>query len=75
MKKTKDFLTGSTGTMGFAAFKEPYERRHMYDIILLNRGSKKNKETFKNYKYDKSVKIVWGDLMNYEDVLGRRDFG
>ena len=69
MKKTKVFLTGSTGTMGSAAFKELYERRDMYDIVLLNRGSKKNKETFKKYKYDNSVKIVWGDLMNYEDVL------
>lgn len=69
MKKTKVFLTGSTGTMGSAAFKELYERRDMYDIVLLNRGSKKNKETFKKYEYDNSVKIVWGDLMNYEDVL------
>ena len=68
MKKTV-FLTGSTGTMGRAAFKELYERRDMYNIVLLNRGSKKNKEMFKKYEYDPSVKIIWGDLMNYEDVL------
>ena len=34
MKKTV-FLTGATGTMGFAGFKELYERKHMYDIVLL----------------------------------------
>lgn len=67
--KKKIFLTGSTGTMGSAAFEELYKRKDMYDIILLNRKSKKNEEQFKNYKYDKSVKIVWGDLLNYEDVL------
>lgn len=67
--KKKVFLTGATGTMGCAAFLELYKRKDMYDIILLNRESKKNKEKFRKYAYDKSVKIVWGDLLNYEDVL------
>ena len=34
MKKTV-FLTGATGNMGYAAFKELYKRRHMYDLVLL----------------------------------------
>lgn len=63
------FLTGSSGTMGFQGFKELYAKRDLYDIVLLNRGSEKNKEKFKEYENDPSVKLVWGDLMNYEDVL------
>ncbi|MBQ8028979.1 MAG: NAD(P)-dependent oxidoreductase [Clostridia bacterium] len=69
MKKKTVFLTGSSGTMGFAAFKELYARKDMYNIVLLNRGSEKNKNLFKKYEYDRSVKLVWGDLLNYEDIL------
>ena len=34
MKKTV-FLTGSSGNMGFAGFKELYKRKNMYDIVAL----------------------------------------
>lgn len=70
MKKTV-FLTGATGTMGFAGFKELYERKHMYDIVLLVYDGE-NKEKLKKlepYIDDPSVKIVYGDLVNYDDVL------
>ncbi len=68
MKKTV-FLTGSTGTMGFQGFKELYQRKDMYNIVVLNRGSQKNREKFAPYENDPSVRIVWGDLTNYEDIL------
>lgn len=68
MKKTV-LLTGSSGNMGFAGFKELYARRDMYDIVLLNRDSKKNRAKFAPYVNDPSVKFVWGDLTVYEDVL------
>ncbi len=70
MKKTV-FLTGATGNMGFAGFKELYERKHMYNIVLLvYEGEKKEKlEKLEPYKDDPSVRIVYGDLVNYEDVL------
>lgn len=68
MKKTV-FLTGASGTMGFQAFKELYKRRDMYNLVILNRKSDKNKEKFKAYENDPSVKIVWGDLINYDDIL------
>lgn len=70
MKKTV-FLTGATGTMGFAGFKELYERKHMYDIVLLiYEGEKKEKlEKIEPYIDDPSVRIVYGDLVNYDDVL------
>lgn len=69
MGKKTVFLTGSTGTMGFAGFQELYARKHQYNIVLLNRGSQRNKDKFKVYEQDPSVKIVWGDLTSYEDVL------
>ena len=67
MKKTV-FLTGATGNMGYQAFKELYERRHMYDIVLLVLPTEKEKadRLFNGYE---NVKIVFGDLTVYEDVL------
>ena len=67
--KTTVFLTGSSGNMGFAAFKELYARRHMYHIVVLNRDSKKNRDKFAPYVGDPNVTLYWGDLTVYEDVL------
>lgn len=67
-KKTV-FLTGSSGTMGWMGFKELYAQKDRFNIVLLNRGSKKNRDLFAPYENDPSVKLVWGDLTNYEDVL------
>ena len=67
-KKTV-LLTGSSGTMGFAGFKELYAKKDKFNIVLLNRGSEKNKKLFEPYVNDPCVKLVWGDLTNYDDVL------
>lgn len=73
MKKTKIiktvFLTGATGNMGWAGFQELYKRKSKFNIKLLARPSKKNKKLLAPYIDDPSVRIVWGDLMNYQDVL------
>lgn len=73
MKKTKInktvFLTGATGHMGWAGFQELYKRKNRFNITLLARPSKKNRKLLAPYANDPSVKIVWGDLMNYNDVL------
>ncbi len=69
MQKKTVFLTGASGNMGFAGFKELYKRRSMYNIVVLLRDSKKNREKFAGYENDPCVKIVWGDLVNYEDIL------
>jgi hypothetical protein len=42
MKKTV-FLTGATGNMGYAAFKELYKRRNMYNMVLLVLPGEKEK--------------------------------
>ena len=68
MKKTV-FLTGASGNMGFAGFKELYKRRDLYNIVLLNRDSKKNRDKFAAYVNDPHVTLYWGDLTVYEDVL------
>ena len=68
MKKTV-FMTGGTGNMGWAGFKELYARRDRFDIRLLARDSKKNRKLLRPYLDDPSVTVVWGDLMCYEDVL------
>lgn len=68
VKKTV-FLTGATGNMGWAGFQELYKRKERFDIKILARPSKKNKRLLSPYKTDSSVNIIWGDLMNYEDVL------
>lgn len=69
MKKKLVFLTGATGNMGWAGFKELYARKDHFDIRILARPSKKNFKLLKEYMYDKSVQIVWGDLCDYDDVL------
>lgn len=68
MKKTV-FLTGASGTMGFQAFRELYNRRNMFNITVLLLADENSKQKFREYENDPSVKIVWGDLVNYEDVL------
>ena len=69
MKKTV-FLTGATGNMGYATFKELYKRRHMYNLVLLVLPYEKEKaeKLFGEY-LGESLKIVFGDLTVYEDVL------
>ncbi len=69
MKKTTVALTGASGTMGFQGFKELYARKYRHNIVVLLRNSEKNRQKFMPYMHDPSVKIVWGDLTKYEDVL------
>lgn len=68
MKKTIG-LTGASGTMGYQGFLEFYKRKEQFDLVLLLRDSKKNRKLFRRYQNDPGVRIVWGDLTRYEDVL------
>ncbi len=82
LKKQRVFLAGASGSMGFEAFKNLWEKREMYDIILLQRPSQKNKELFRKYEKKCNIipitgkgivegnglKIVWGDATYYPDV-------
>ncbi len=68
MKKTV-FLTGATGNMGWAGFKELYKKKDRFNIRILARRSKKNLRKLEAYADDPAVSIIWGDLTVYEDVL------
>ena len=78
----KVLLTGASGSMGNAAFLELMAWPDRPDIVLLVRPSAVNKKKFVAYEGGKStpagrksivehdgLKIVWGDLTCYEDVL------
>ena len=60
MKKEIVFLPGASGSMGFEAFKELWKRRDKYDIVLLQRPSKKNKKLFKPFEKKCGIKSILG---------------
>ena len=82
MGKETVLLLGASGTMGHAAFKELWERRDRYNLVILARPSKKNKALFRPYEQASGIapipgpgvaegggfKIVWGDATGYGDV-------
>ena len=69
MKKTI-FLTGATGTMGFAGMQEILRYPDRYELRILARPSKKNKELLTPLlKQHEALHVIWGDLTKYEDVL------
>ena len=70
MQKTVVFLTGATGTMGFAGMMEILKYPENYELRILARPSKKNKELLAPLlEQYKALHVIWGDLTNYEDVL------
>ena len=82
MSRERVLLLGASGTMGFAAFKELWQRRSRYDLVILARPSEKNKRLFRPYEHETGMapipgrgvvegdrfKIVWGDATEYGDV-------
>lgn len=67
---TTVFLTGATGTMGFAGMQEILRYPERYRLRILARPSKKNKELLAPIaSKHSSLAIIWGDLTNYDDVL------
>ena len=68
--KTIVFLTGATGTMGHAGMMEILRYPDKYELRILARPSKKNKELLSPLTAKHStLNIIWGDLTSYEDVL------
>ncbi len=65
--KTTVFLTGATGTMGWAGLQELLAHKENYNIRILARPSEKNKRKLAGMEQD--INIIWGDLSKYEDVL------
>ena len=69
MEKKTVALTGASGTMGYQGFLELYGKKDRFNIALLLRDSKKNRKKFRKYLQEPGVRIVWGDLTCYKDVL------
>jgi nucleoside-diphosphate-sugar epimerase len=69
MTKKTVFMTGGTGNMGWAGFRELYARKERFNIRLLARDSRKNRKLLFQYVQDPAVTVIWGDMMSYEDVL------
>lgn len=65
--KKRVFVTGVTGVMGTATLKELLSRGDKFDITVLARPSRHGRK--KLAKYGDRIRVVWGDLMNYDDVL------
>ena len=68
MSRKTVLLTGASGTMGLQGFKELYNRKK-FNIVVLLRESPKNRLLFQKYIDDSHVRIVWGDLTDYNSVL------
>jgi uncharacterized protein YbjT (DUF2867 family) len=62
MTKKRVLLTGASGSMGGEALKELLRRKDKYDIVVIMRPSRKNKEMFAKWEAEPGVRIVWGDL-------------
>ena len=67
MDKITVFLTGATGTMGFAGLQELLKFPERYHIRVLARDSRKNRLLL--VPFGDRVEVIWGDLCRYEDVL------
>lgn len=65
--KTTVFITGGTGTMGWAGVQEILRYPERYNLRVLARPSEKNRQ--KLAPYEGQLEVVWGDLTKYEDVL------
>lgn len=82
-KRERIFLTGASGSMGFETFKQLWNRRERYEIVLLIRPTAAEKKMFKAYEKAAGIKsiagsgtvsgdglkIVWGDALNRSDVI------
>ena len=55
--------------MGHAGLVELSKRLDRFNITLLARPSKINKEKLATYEAMEGIRIVWGDLTSYQDVL------
>jgi hypothetical protein len=61
--------------MGWEGFQQFYAKKEQFNIVVLLRDSDKNRKLFAPYMNDPAVKIVWGDLKNYDITLSTSSLG
>lgn len=64
--KKRVFLTGATGLMGMASLKKLLEYPDKVEVTILVRDTPANRK--KTAPFAGKVRVVWGDLMNLDDV-------
>lgn len=62
------FLTGATGTMGFATLESLLQLSNKPEITLLARDSKKNRKKLAPYLNLSRIRMIWGDLRDPKAV-------
>lgn len=63
------FMTGAGGGMGYESFKAMLpDVGTLYDLVILVRDGDKNRQYFERYVGKKGFTLVFGDLLNKEDV-------
>lgn len=68
-KRPVVFMTGAGGGMGSESFKQMLpDIGKKYDLIVFDRDTEKNHDFFDPYKGTKGLTIVYGDLLNKDDV-------
>lgn len=55
--------------MGYEGFKQLLNKRDQFNLVALVLPTEKDKKIMSIYEKEQGVKIVWGDLTNYSDVL------
>ncbi|MBR1757453.1 MAG: NAD(P)-dependent oxidoreductase [Lachnospiraceae bacterium] len=69
MKRPVVFITGAGGGMGFESFKAMLpDLGKLYDLLILVRDSEKNRKLFERYIGTPGIRVMFGDLLNQEDV-------
>lgn len=63
------FLTGASGNMGQETLKQLLDRNERFYVVALVLPTEKDKKIMLPYEGNKNLKIIWGDLTKYEDVL------
>lgn len=63
------FLTGASGNMGQETLKQLLSRSERFYVVALVLPTEKDKKIMTAYEGNKNLKIIWGDLTNYNDVL------
>ena len=69
MKKKTIFLTGASGNMGQEGLRQLLQRRDRFDIVALVLPTDKDRRAMAPYAGQAGLKIIWGDLTRFEDVL------
>ena len=65
--RIKVFLTGATGVMGMAGLEEFSKYPGKYEVTVLARDSKINREKLKPF-IRRGIRVIWGDLLDEKSV-------